>query len=260
MQYLPILQTALKEDRFVLFVQPIVPTTAGPNDPPSHYEFLLRVPNENGQISAPYKFILAAERYDMMRDVDRWIIRAAMQNIASLNNHGARHIHFAINLSGQSAVDPALPQYIAEMLEHHGIDPTRICFELTETAVVSDLTQVQKLIAFLRELGCTIALDDFGSGVSSFGYLKNLQVDYLKIDGQFVKELTTNPIDLEMVRSINNVGRALGIKTIAEFVESQEILEALADMHVDYAQGYFTGRPQPVSDLISRWSSSVQAA
>jgi len=124
--------------------------------------------------------------------------------------------------------------------------------------VISNFSQAQKLIAFLRNRGCTIALDDFGAGASSFGYLKNLEVDYLKIDGQFVREITSNIVDLEMVRSMNNVGRVLGIKTIAEFVESQDILDALGTINVDYAQGYHIGKPTPMADLLN--DDSIQAA
>jgi len=143
-----------------------------------------------------------------------------------------------------------MPEFIDNALKKYSINSSRICFELTETAVISNFTQAQKLIAFLRNRGCTIALDDFGAGASSFGYLKNLEVDYLKIDGQFVREMTSNKVDFEMVRSMNAVGAALGIQTIAEFVENQEIMDALASINVDFAQGYHIGKPSPLADLI----------
>ncbi len=250
MHYLPILQTALKEDRFLIYVQAIASTSNLDTFTPTHYECLLRVPGDNGQVSTPFKFILAAERYEMMRDIDRWVIHNAFQQIAGFRNTPVANHHFSINLSGQSAVDATLPSYIEEKLKEFNVAPQTICFELTETAVISNLSQAQQLIGYLRETGCSIALDDFGSGVSSFGYLKNLQVDYLKIDGQFVKDITKDPIDLEMVRSINNVGKALGIKTIAEFVETREIMKTLAELSVDYAQGYYVNKPFPMPDLL----------
>ena len=151
-----------------------------------------------------------------------------------------------------------MPGFIDEMLQKHQIDAENICFELTETAVITNMAQAQKLIKMVRDRGCTIALDDFGAGASSFGYLKNLEVDYLKIDGQFVKEMTTNKVDFEMVRSMNNVGEALGIKTIAEFVESEEIMLALESINVDFAQGYYIGKPEPMADLLSK--ESIQNA
>ncbi|OED38804.1 hypothetical protein AB833_18270 [Chromatiales bacterium (ex Bugula neritina AB1)] len=250
MQYLPILQTALKENRFILYVQAIAPTDDVDIFSPTHYECLLRIPGENGQVITPFKFILAAERYEMMRDIDRWVIHHAFEQISSFRHTIPADHRFSINLSGQSAVDDTLPSFIQAKLTEFRIAPQTICFELTETAVISNLSQAQQLIGYLRETGCSIALDDFGSGVCSFGYLKNLQVDYLKIDGQFVKDITHDPIDLEMVRSINNVGKALGIKTIAEFVETREVMQTLAGLSVDYAQGYYISKPFPLTDLL----------
>ncbi|OED38509.1 hypothetical protein AB833_19400 [Chromatiales bacterium (ex Bugula neritina AB1)] len=249
MQCLPILQAALKNNSFSIYVQAIVKASCDAAEP-TRFECLLRIPNQKGEPVAPYRFILAAERYDMMRDIDRWVIDAVFRNIAHLDDTPAEAYSFAINLSGQSATDTRLPAYIDSMLIKHKVSPKRICFELTETAVISNMAQAQELIRYLRAGGFSIALDDFGSGASSFGYLKHLQVDYLKIDGQFVKEITTNPIDLEMVRSINNVGHALGIKTIAEFVETRETMKALEDLSVDYAQGYYINRPYPMSQLL----------
>ncbi len=249
MLFLPALQSALKENRFELYTQPIVSTQT---DTPvaHHHECLLRLVEEDGSIVTPYKFIVAAERYDLIGDIDRWVLENAMLQISEFKNTALHDTIFSINLSGQSAVDTGMPGFVDNMLRKYDIDSTNICFELTETAVIGNFTQAQKLIAFLRERGCTIALDDFGAGASSFGYLKNLEVDYLKIDGQFVKEMTSNKVDFEMVRSMNNVGDALGIKTIAEFVENQETMQALSEINVDYAQGYFIGKPSPMTNLL----------
>lgn len=251
MFYLPMLQTALKDNRFVLYTQPIVSTSkeTGPRSI-HHYECLLRLIDEDDNIITPYKFIVAAERYDLIKDIDLWVIENAFSNIAKLKGTQLEETVFSINLSGQSAVDPAMPAFIDSMLKKHEIKSSNICFELTETAVISNFTQAQKLIAFVRNRGSTIALDDFGAGASSFGYLKNLEVDFLKIDGQFVQEMTSNKVDFEMVRSMNSVGEALGIKTIAEFVETEEIMNTLASINVDYAQGYFIGKPSPMADLL----------
>jgi len=257
MLYLPLLQSALKENRFVLYTQPIV-STQGHNKAAHHYECLIRLINDEGEIITPYKFIVAAERYDLITDIDRWVIEAAFQQISEFQGTALQGTIFSINLSGQSAVDATMPGFIDEMLQKYQIDAAKICFELTETAVISNMTQAQKLIALLRNRGCTIALDDFGAGASSFGYLKNLEVDYLKIDGQFVKEMISNKVDFEMVRSMNNVGEALGIKTIAEFVESKEIMQALGGINVDFAQGYYIGKPEPMAELLN--DDSIQTA
>ena len=257
MLYLPLLQSALKDNRFVLYSQPIV-STQGHGIAAHHYECLIRLIDDKGEIITPYKFIVAAERYDLITDIDRWVIEAAFQQICEFKGTALHDTIFSINLSGQSAVDATMPGFIDEMLQRYQIDAAKICFELTETAVVSNMRQAQKLITLLRDRGCTIALDDFGAGASSFGYLKNLEVDYLKIDGQFVKEMISDKVDFEMVRSMNNVGEALGIKTIAEFVESKEIMEALGSINVDFAQGYYVGKPAPMAELLN--DDSIQTA
>ena len=256
MLYLPMLQSALKDNRFVIYTQPIV--SAGTEMQDTHYECLLRLIDEDGSIITPYNFIVAAERYALIRDIDRWVLENVFLQIAKFKGTHLQGTIFSINLSGQSAVDPSMPQFIETMLADYNIKPSEICFELTETAVITNFSQAQKLIAFLRNKGCTIALDDFGAGASSFGYLKKLEVDYIKIDGQFVKEITSNKVDLEMVRSMSNVGEVLGIKTIAEFVENQEIMDALDSINVDYAQGYHIGKPEPMADLLN--DDSIQAA
>jgi len=254
MLYLPLLQSALKNNRFVLYTQPIV-TTQSHNAEAHHYECLIRLLDDDDKIITPYKFIVAAERYDLITEIDRWVIDAALQQIEKFKGTSLASTIFSINLSGQSAVDITMPDFIEEKLQQYNIDAATICFEFTETAVISNLRQAQKLITFLRKRGCTIALDDFGAGASSFGYLKNLTVDYLKIDGQFVKEITTDKVDYEMVRSMKKVGDALGIMTIAEFVENEDTMQALRDIEVDYAQGYHIGKPSPMDDLLKQKDS-----
>jgi EAL domain-containing protein (putative c-di-GMP-specific phosphodiesterase class I) len=158
----------------------------------------------------------------------------------------------AINLSGHSFSDPQLQTFIVEQLEQFAIPPAKLCFEITETAAIANLTYATRFITLLKTRGCRFALDDFGSGLSSFAYLKNLPVDFLKIDGAFVKDIATDPIDLAMVRSINEIGQLLGKQTIAEYVEDEAILQRLQELGVDYAQGYYIGRPQPLEQLLNR--------
>lgn len=249
MRWLMRLQTALRDDGFLLYSQPICQLQTQPPKPTRH-ELLLRLREDDGTVITPFQFIQAAERYDLMREIDRWVISHAFEIVRSLRGTPYKNDVFCVNLSGQSTTDPSLSAFISRELVHYDIDPRLICFEFTETAIIENLCHAQELIAHLHELGCTVALDDFGSGVSSFGYLKRLKVDYLKIDGQFVKEMLNNKVDLEMVRSIHNVGKVLGIQTIAEFVEDGETADALKSIGIDYGQGYHFGKPSDVHKVI----------
>ena len=159
--------------------------------------------------------------------------------------------HFSINLSGQSLCDEQFLGFIITAIRDSGVPPEWLCFEITETTAIANLSSAVELIATLRRLGCRIALDDFGSGLSSFNYLKNLPVNYLKIDGAFVKDMDSNPIDRAMVESINQIGHLMGIETVAEFVTSEAILKVLEEIGVDYAQGYYISEPQPLEDPAS---------
>ena len=247
--WLSLLRQALEDNRFQLYAQPLVCM----RDPErfARYEFLLRLADEEGNDLQAFQIIKAAERYGMMLDIDRWVIDNAFSIIAKhekSEQHGS--LVFAINLSGQSAADSTLINYINDRILHHRVDPKCLCFEITETAAISHFANAVAFSQAIRGLGATIALDDFGSGHSSFAYLKNLSIDVLKIDGQFIKDIASNPVDQAMVEAIRYVAHSMQITTVAEFVESQEIFEILTDIGIDFAQGYYIGRPMPIGELL----------
>lgn len=238
---------ALQDERFVLYSQPIVPVDGQGCGLPMQ-EILVRMVDDKGGIVAPNLFIPAAERYNLMQAIDRWVIRNLFLKLEENRQEGSLDsaLITTVNLSGCSINEEGFLDFIKEQFERSAIDPGRICFEVTETVAVANLAQAAVFIEELKLLGCLFALDDFGSGLSSFGYLKNLPVDYLKIDGQFVKDMVDDPIDAAMVNSINQIGQVMGMKTIAEFVESNAILECLRKIGVDYAQGYGIAKPGPL--------------
>ena len=248
MQWVARLGTALEQDRFDLCFQPIVPLDPD-GEQGLHYELLLRLREEDGRQTPPGAFLPAAERYGLSPRTDRWVVETAMRWLNSHPEHIDRLALCSINLSGASLGDEGFLALLLGLLESGRVPCNRICFEITETAAIANLSAAIRFIGVLKELGCRFALDDFGSGVSSFAYLKSLPVDFLKIDGVFVKDILTDPIDFAMVRSINDMGHVMGKRTIAEFVESQAILERLRDIGVDFAQGYGVGRPRPIADL-----------
>ena len=246
MQWAARINNALEESRFELFRQPIMPLQGEPRG--AHYELLLRMRDEQGQIIAPDVFINAAERYGLTPNIDRWVITNALRWLVSEADERERLAMCSINLSGQSLCDDKFLPFVIEQFEHSGLDASKICFEITETAAIASYSQANRVINSLKELGCKFALDDFGTGLSSFGYLKHFPVDFLKIDGSFVKEILHDPIDREMVRSINEIGHLTGKQTIAEFVETKELITMLRGMGVDYAQGYGVGEPRRIMD------------
>ncbi len=239
---------ALADNRFELNFQRIRPVgdTCARGD---HYELLLRMRDELGNIVMPAEFLPAAERYDLSPKIDRWVIGAALDWLRRNPALAARLHLCGINLSGQSLSNEDVVCFILEQLDDTGIPGEKLCFEVTETAAVCDLVQANHFITLLKDRGCKFALDDFGSGFSSFSYLKKLPVDFLKIDGSFVRDIATDSIDLAMVRSINEIGHMMGKHTIAEFVEDRKVLDILKRVGVDYAQGYEIGRPQPLSEF-----------
>lgn len=236
---------ALEEDRFVLYAQEITPLGRADHIG-AHIEILLRLRDEHGNTVPPGTFIPAAERYGLMPLIDRWVVRNTFAVLSERSRSaGAAPIHTcAINLSGATFSDAKFVDFLREQFGKHGIHPGTICFEVTETSAIGDLPSATRFISDLKLLGCRFALDDFGSGMSSFSYLKHLPVDYLKIDGSFVKDMLEDPIDRAMVEMFERIGKLMGKKTIAEFVENDEIIAALKEIGVDYAQGFGIARPR----------------
>ena len=249
MQWAARINNALEENRFELFRQTIQPLQV--EEDGAHYEILLRMRDENGGIISPGLFIEAAERYGITPSIDRWVIRSAFRWLVSEADERERLSLCSINLSGQSLGDEKFLPFVVDQFQMSGIDATKICFEITETAAIASYSQANRFINALKELGCMFALDDFGTGLSSFGYLKHFPVDFLKIDGSFVKEILHDPIDREMVRSINEIGHLTGKRTIAEFAENEEIITMLRGMGIDYAQGYGVSEPKRVTRAVA---------
>ncbi len=250
MLWVPKINEALEKDRFRLFVQAIKPTD--PKKDYLHYEILVRLQEENGNIVPPGAFLPTAERYNLISKIDFWVIDKVF---AWLNLHAEelnKNSHFSINLSGQSLGDQKALSFISKLLESSKVSPSIIQFEVTETMAISNLKIANHFIKTVKRYGCGFSLDDFGSGLSSFGYLKNLAVDTLKIDGIFVRDILDDPIDAAMVDSINTIGHVMGLKTIAEFVENQAIADKLIDLGVDYLQGYGIAKPVPIDEILGK--------
>jgi len=245
MRWVSRINRALDEDRFRLSFQPIAPVE--PTDaPPVHYELLIRMQDEFGNMVAPGAFLPAAELYSLSTKLDRWVLSSAFE---WLDNH-PRHVEdlslCAINLSGHSLGDEQFLDFVVDLFVSSRVPASKICFEITETAAIANLEHASRFIGTLKALGSRFALDDFGSGLSSFAYLKTLPVDYLKIDGMFIRDIHEDPIHLAMVQSINEVGHLMGMETVAEFVENDEIVKVLREVGVDYAQGYGICPPRPL--------------
>ncbi len=247
MQWVSRITEAIQGGRFHLYYQLIVPVSE--EEEGIHFEFLLRMEDGDGNIIPPRAFLHAAERYNLMQGLDRWVTQTALQ---WLQSHPEQLDHLklcTINLSGHSLGDADFMQFIIKELNQSAIPPEKICFEVTETAAIGNLMKATRFMSILRNLGCRFSLDDFGSGMSSFAYLKNLPVDYLKIDGIFVKDIADDPIDYAMVKSINEMGHVMGKETVAEFVEKEPILWKLREIGVDYAQGYAIAKPRPLVEM-----------
>ena len=257
MNWLSAIQQALDSDRFLLFYQTIKPLQTISHGS-EHYEVLLRMKGANGQIIPPMAFIPVAERYQLMNQIERWVIRTLFATqghhyrqrgqLSQFQEHPVPSL-YTVNLSGETLNDLNFVQFMREQLDWHRIPAQLICFEITETVAISNLPQAKLMITQLRELGCRFALDDFGSGMSSFAYLKSLPVDFLKIDGIFIRELLQDPVNSAIIKSFHQVAQAMGIATIAEFVDSEEKLVRLQSLGIDYAQGYGIAKPQPLPQL-----------
>lgn len=246
--WLHTLRDALHENRFQIWYQPIA-KTAGKSDI-EHGEILLRLVDSNGKMCAPGAFIPAAERHNFMPQIDRWVFSATLRYVKSRLKVTDRFL-CAINLSALSLNDEELLQYFHDTLRRDSIPGSVLCFEITETAAIHNLANAINFVTKLKQLGCQFALDDFGAGLSTFRYLKHLPVDYIKIDGGFVSNMTTNVIDKGMVRAINQIAHLMGKKTIAEFVENEQVLKELEAIGVDYVQGYWIGKPSPLDAFSS---------
>jgi diguanylate cyclase (GGDEF)-like protein/PAS domain S-box-containing protein len=253
-QWLPRILEALEHDQFLLYVQPIVPLKSEVHSQlttcETSYEILLRLQDHNGQIIAPGAFIPIAECYGLMHLIDRWVIRTLFAWLSKQPSFDPDPAHlYTVNLSGASINDDQFLEFVQEQFAHYQIPPRKICFEITETLAISNLAKATQLIQSLKAVGCSFALDDFGSGMSSFGYLKCLPVDYLKIDGLFVKDLMSCQVAGEIVEAINRIAHVMGIYTIAEFVENDSIYMQLQTIGVDYAQGFGIARPYDITRL-----------
>ena len=242
MEWVSRIMQAFDENRFVLYFQRVIPLTVSSGTPP-YREVLVRMIDEKGELVPPMAFIPAAERYGVMSTVDRWVVKTAFEWLA---DH-PREEGLAVNLSSQSLSDDGFLDFVMGQFHAVRLSPRRICFEITETAAIANWKRATQFIAALRTLGCCFALDDFGSGMSSFGYLKNLPVDFIKIDGAFVRDMIEDEVDHAMVEAVNRIGHVMGIRTTAEYVENDRILAKLREMGVDYAQGFGIHVPEPLA-------------
>ena len=256
MQWVARLTSALSAGRFHLYAQPIfsVHDEASANE---CYELLLRMEDEQGELILPGTFLPAAERFGLARQLDQWVVSAGLEWLSRHPQLLARADFLSINLSGQSLGHEEFARFLIGELQQNRIAASKLCFEITETAVISNLDSARRFLLSLQQLGCRLALDDFGSGLSSFAYLKTPPVNFVKIDSQFIKDIIDDPIDKAMVRPINEIAHVMGIRTIAEFVEHKEILAILREIGVDMAQGSALGRPAPIDDLVNRSISTA---
>ncbi len=248
MHWVSKLARARDESRFELFYQPIVPIGSRPNER-EHFELMLRLRDESGTIVAPAEFIPAAERYNIMPSIDRWVVRQALDRVVHRIASGVKPFTVAVNLSGTSLNDERFLEFLIAELSSSELVAGAMCFEITETAAIENLSNVVYFMRELKNRGCHFALDDFGSGLSSFMYLKTLPVDYLKIDGQFVENVTRDPVDRSMVAAISQVGNSMGIQTIAERVESPEVFAELGRLGIGFAQGFYIAKPRSTKEF-----------
>ena len=249
MKWVSRITSAVEDGRLELFFQPIIGIGKSNGANRGHYELLLRMRDEGGELVGPDQFIPAAERYNLMSTLDRWVVHEALSELADRSDEDEARYTLAINLSGTSLSEDRFLEYVVRELEAAKLPQGAICFEITETAAISNLSRVVHFMQELKKLGCKFSLDDFGSGLSSFTYLKNLPVDYLKIDGQFIRNVVDDNVDESMVKAIREVGHAMGIETIAERVETRQVLDKLGSLGVEFAQGYYIARPASVQSF-----------
>lgn len=238
------IRQGLADGRFVLHFQELVPLWAGDDAEGVHMEMLVRLRDGTGAIVPPGAFIPAAERFGLMPQLDRWVVDTTLANFNRLHPSGKPVMLCAINLSGPTFEDETFAEFVLQRLEQYGVPPARICFEITETAAMSSMTRAVEFMQRLRSVGCKFSLDDFGSGMASFGYLKNLPVDFLKIDGSFIRNIETDPVSYSIVRAVTDIGHQLGLKVVAEWVADERARDLLRGLSVDYAQGFAIHRPE----------------
>lgn len=251
------IHAALESNRFVLYAQKIGALSTRAREEGSHYELLIRMLGENGEIIAPGEFLPAAERYNLMPLIDRWVVRHAFQWFAVHGGQGRRIGMCSINVSGASLCDENFCDYVLKQFQELRVPGEKICFEITETMAIQNLQKTLEFMSRMKALGCRFSLDDFGAGFSSYGHLRTLPVDFVKIDGQFVKQMANDPIDFAMVKSINELGHLMKRQTIAEFVEDDSTIEKLKSLGVDYAQGYGVERPERLDSQLAVDKQSV---
>ncbi|MBT8097787.1 MAG: EAL domain-containing protein [Woeseia sp.] len=252
-------QEALRDNLFVLYCQPVMPLLDKSHV--AHFEILIRLRDYNGDILSPFVFLPAAERYQLMPMVDRWVVHHSLKALSTCwKTIAAKNPVFCINLSGQSFSNPGFQPFVMDEIHESGIPPQNICFEVTETVAISHIDDAVNFMTSLRRFGCLFSLDDFGAGLSSFGYLKVLPVDYLKIDGSFVREIATDDVSRSMVEAIAQIGKTMDLSIIAEFVEDKATQDILRSIGVDYAQGFGVGKPAPLSDILSSLEHESSAA
>lgn len=238
------IRQGLADGRFVLHFQELAPLWAGDAAEGVHMEMLVRLRDDSGAIVPPGAFIPAAERFGLMPQLDRWVVDTTLANFNNLHPSGKPVKLCAINLSGPTFEDETFADFVLQRLELYGVSPQRICFEITETAAMSSMTRAVEFMQRLRSAGCKFSLDDFGSGMASFGYLKNLPVDFLKIDGSFIRNIETDPVSYSIVRAVTDIGHQLGLKVVAEWVADERARDLLRGLSVDYAQGFAIHRPE----------------
>jgi len=259
MQLVTRIQQALDGDEFELLAQPI--TSLKDKNARPRFEILLRMRDNDGENIPTSAFFSAAERYKLMPQIDRWVVSTTIAKLAANSAIAdGESANFSINLSGQSLSDDEILEFIEEELQDSGLSAETLCFEVTESAAVSNLKKAQSFIDALRARGCKISLDDFGAGLSSFAYLKNFNVDTLKIDGSFIRDITDNRISESMVAAITQVAKVMELETVAEYVESNKTRKLIEKLGVDYAQGHAVGKPVPIEETLQQLTDAAQSS
>ncbi|WP_299402731.1 EAL domain-containing protein [Acaryochloris sp. IP29b_bin.148] len=253
LQWVSRLRQALEKDYFQLYAQPIQSLDFGNHK--QHFEILLRLCDQPGTVYSPGLFLPIAEQYDFMARIDRWVIDHVFAELREIQAILKQDAHFFINLSSSSCKNGELLDYLQKALVHHELQGEQFCFEITESVALKNISTAAELSRALKDMGCQVALDDFGSGLSSFKHLKSIPTDYVKIDGSFVKDMVTDPVAKEIVGAIHRVAKSMGLQTIAEYVESQTILDSVSSVGIDYAQGHYYEQAQPLIDTLVTYQS-----